>query len=94
MRLVTHIGAIHGIEEQDGRHALVLELIEGPTLEERIAQGSVAVEEALAIALQIAEALEAAHEKGIVHRDLKPANIKITPRGDPQWSTFPNPARR
>ena len=76
-----HIGAIHGIEEQGGRHALVLELIEGPTLEERIARGPVPVEEVLPIARQIAEALEAAHEKGIVHRDLKPANIKITPSG-------------
>jgi eukaryotic-like serine/threonine-protein kinase len=74
-----HIGAIYGLEESGGLLALVLELVEGPTLAERIAQGPIPVAESLAIARQIAEALEAAHEKGIVHRDLKPANIKITP---------------
>jgi eukaryotic-like serine/threonine-protein kinase len=57
--------------------ALVMELVEGPTLTERIAQGPIPVEEALPIAKQIAEALEAAHEQGIIHRDLKPANIKL-----------------
>ena len=76
-----NIGAIHGLEEQDGVRALVLELIEGEDLSERIAKGPIALEEALQIALQIAEALEAAHEKGIIHRDLKPANVKITPEG-------------
>src|SRR5262249_866944 len=76
-----HIGAIYGLEESDGVLALVLELVEGPTLAERIADGPIPVQESLAIARQIAEALEAAHEKGIVHRDLKPANIKITPDG-------------
>src|SRR5436190_8675316 len=76
-----HIGAIYGLEESDGVLALVLELVEGPTLAERIADGRIPVPESLAIARQIAEALEAAHEKGIVHRDLKPANIKITPDG-------------
>jgi serine/threonine-protein kinase len=64
-----------------GPNYLVMELIEGPTLAERIAQGPVPIEEALGIARQIADALEAAHEKGIVHRDLKPANIKIRPDG-------------
>src|ERR1700689_4545405 len=64
-----------------GPNYLVMELIEGPTLADRIAQGPIPLEEALAIARQIADALEAAHEKGIVHRDLKPANIKIRPDG-------------
>jgi serine/threonine-protein kinase len=69
------IAVIHGVEER----ALVMELVPGPTLAERIAQGPIPLDEALAIAKQIAEALEYAHERGIVHRDLKPANIKITP---------------
>src|SRR5512132_3010097 len=76
-----HIGAIYGFEDSGDTHALVLELIEGPTLAERIAQGPIGVDEALAIAGQIADALDAAHERGIVHRDLKPANIKLTPDG-------------
>jgi eukaryotic-like serine/threonine-protein kinase len=75
-----HIGAIYGLEDGD-RLALVLELVEGPTLADRIAQGPVPVDEALAIARQIAAALEAAHENGIIHRDLKPANIKLTTQG-------------
>jgi serine/threonine-protein kinase len=76
-----NIGGIHGLEEADRVAALVLELVEGPTLADRIAQGSVPVDEALPIARQVAEALEAAHERGIIHRDLKPANIKVTPDG-------------
>ncbi len=76
-----NIGQIYGIEEAGQTKALVLQLIEGPTLAERIAQGPIPVEETLKIALQIAEGLEAAHEKGVIHRDLKPANIKITPEG-------------
>ena len=72
-----NIAAIHGVEER----ALVMELVEGPTLAERIAQGPIPLDEALPIAKQIADALEYAHEKGIIHRDLKPANIKITPEG-------------
>ena len=76
-----NIGAIHGIEDVGETKALVLQLIEGPTLADRIAEGPIPVDEALPLALQITEALEAAHEKGIIHRDLKPANIKITPEG-------------
>jgi serine/threonine-protein kinase len=72
-----NIAAIYGVEER----ALVMELVPGPTLAERIAQGPIPLDEALPIAHQIAEALEYAHERGIVHRDLKPANIKITPEG-------------
>jgi eukaryotic-like serine/threonine-protein kinase len=76
-----HIGAIYGFEDSDGIHALVLELIEGPTLADRIARGAIPATEAVAIARQIADALEAAHERGIVHRDLKPANIKLRADG-------------
>src|SRR5262247_1108455 len=75
------IGAIHGLEESDGTIALVLELVEGRTLADRIARGPIPIDEALPIAKQIAEALEAAHEQGIIHRDLKPANIKVRPDG-------------
>ena len=76
-----HIAAIYGLEEVDGVRALVLELVEGETLADRIARGPMAVDEALPIARQIAEALETAHDQGIVHRDLKPANIKVDPDG-------------
>jgi serine/threonine protein kinase len=76
-----HIGAIYGLEESNGAQALVLELVDGPTLADRLALGPIPREEALTIARQIAEALDAAHEKGIIHRDLKPANIKITSNG-------------
>ena len=76
-----NIAAIHGFEESGETHALVLELVEGETLADRIAQGRIPVEEALRIAQQICEALEAAHEHGIIHRDLKPANIKVRPDG-------------
>ncbi len=76
-----NIASIYGLEESDGIHCLVLELVEGPTLAERIQEGAVPLEEALNIAKQIAEALEAAHEKGVIHRDLKPANVKVTPEG-------------
>jgi serine/threonine protein kinase len=75
------IASIHGIEEAEGTRALVLELVEGPTLADRIAKGPIPVDEALPIAKQIAEALEAAHEAGVIHRDLKPANIKVRPDG-------------
>jgi len=76
-----NIASIHGLEESDGTNFLVLELIEGDTLADQIKRGPIPVEEALKLALQIAEALEAAHEKGVIHRDLKPANIKVTPEG-------------
>jgi serine/threonine protein kinase/Tol biopolymer transport system component len=76
-----HIAAIYGLEESGGIEALVLELVPGETLAERLARGPIPVDEALEIARQIADALEAAHEKGIVHRDLKPANVKLTPEG-------------
>ena len=75
------IAAIYGIEEQDGTRALVLELVEGPTLADRISKGPIPLDEALPIAKQIAEALEAAHEAGVIHRDLKPANIKVRKDG-------------
>ena len=76
-----NIAAIHGLEESGGTHFLVLELVEGDALADRIRKGPIPVEESVKLALQIAEALEAAHEKGVIHRDLKPANIKVTPEG-------------
>src|ERR671911_237857 len=75
-----HIAQIHGLEESVGTRALVMELVEGEDLAQRIARGPLPLDEALPIAKQIADALEAAHEQGIIHRDLKPANIKV--RGD------------
>jgi serine/threonine protein kinase/Tol biopolymer transport system component len=84
----SHIAHIHGLEEANGIRALAMELVEGPTLSERIAQGSVPSEEALPIAKQIAEALEYAHERGIIHRDLKPANIKLTADGQVKLLDF------
>jgi serine/threonine protein kinase len=76
-----NIAIIYGLEEADGIRALVLELVEGEDLAQRIARGAIPLNEVLPIAKQIAEALEAAHEQGIIHRDLKPANIKIRPDG-------------
>ena len=76
-----NIAHIFGLEKVDGTIALVVELMEGPTLADRIAQGPIAIADALSIAKQIAEALEAAHEQGIIHRDLKPANIKVKDDG-------------
>ena len=76
-----NIAAIYGFEDSGDTHALVLELVEGPTLADRIAKGAIPLDEALPIAKQIAEALEAAHEQGIIHRDLKPANIKVREDG-------------
>src|SRR5262245_14202491 len=82
-----HIGASYGFEDLPGQpgagrvSALVLELVEGPTLADRIAQGAIPLTEALHIGKQIAEALDAAHEQGVIHRDLKPANIKVRPDG-------------
>jgi eukaryotic-like serine/threonine-protein kinase len=77
----THIAHIHGLEDASGVPALVLELVEGSTLAERMANGPLSLSEAIEIAKQIADGLEAAHEKGVIHRDLKPANVKITPDG-------------
>ena len=77
----ANIAAIYGLEETEGNRCLILELVEGKTLAEMIESGPLPLETAVQLALQIAEALEAAHEKGIVHRDLKPANIKVTPEG-------------
>ena len=77
-----NIATIYGLEQSNGTSYLVMELVSGETLAERVKrEGAVPVEEALTIAKQIAEALEAAHEKGIIHRDLKPANVKVTPEG-------------
>ena len=74
-----HIAALYGMEESGGQHFLVMELVEGQTIADRLRRGPLRVEDTLQIALQITDALEAAHEKGVVHRDLKPANVKITP---------------
>jgi eukaryotic-like serine/threonine-protein kinase len=76
-----NIADIYGLEDSGGMTALVMELVEGPTLADRIARGPIALDEALPIAKQIADALEAAHEQGIIHRDLKPANIKVRADG-------------
>ena len=76
-----NIASIYGLEDSEDKHALVLELVEGETLAERVNKGGIPLEESLKIALQMAEALEAAHQTGIIHRDLKPANVKITPEG-------------
>ncbi len=77
-----NIGAIYGLEQLTSARFLVLELAEGGTLEGRLERGAVPLDEAIAIARQIALALQAAHDKGIVHRDLKPSNVAITPAGD------------
>ena len=76
-----HIAAIHSLERAEGITALVMELVEGSTLADRIAQGRIPLDETLAVAKQVAEALEAAHEQGIVRRDLRPANVKVRPDG-------------
>lgn len=75
------ICAVHDLQESEGTHFMVMPLIEGDTLGDRIARGAIPVEEALPIFAQIAEALEAAHEQGIIHRDLKPGNIKVSDDG-------------
>ena len=76
-----NIAQIHGFEDSGGVCALVMELVDGPTLADRLATGAIPVAETLPLAKQIAEALEAAHDQGIIHRDLKPANIKVRPDG-------------
>jgi serine/threonine protein kinase len=77
----ANIAAIYGLEQYEGKHVLILELVEGETLADHLRRGPLAVDESLRLAAQIAEALQAAHEKGVIHRDLKPANIKITEDG-------------
>ncbi len=81
------IAAVHSFEAVDGRHILVMELVEGEGLDVRIARGAIPSEDALPIARQIAEALEAAHERGIIHRDLKPANVMVAADGGSRFST-------
>ena len=76
-----NIAAIYGLEQADGKPFLVLELVEGQTLAERLHKGPLPIEEAIEVCRKIAEGLEAAHEKGVIHRDLKPANVKVTPEG-------------
>ncbi|MBZ5633674.1 MAG: serine/threonine protein kinase [Acidobacteriia bacterium] len=76
-----NIAAIYGLEHTQGIHFLVLELVDGPTLAERLASGPMSVTESLGIAAKIAEAIEAAHETGVIHRDLKPANVKLSSGG-------------
>ena len=83
-----HIGAIYGVEQLDGFPVLILELVEGLTLGERLTSGALSLSETLSIAAQIVDALEAAHSRGIVHRDLKPSNIKITPHGNAKVLDF------
>ena len=75
----SRISTLYGMEEFGGRHLLIMELVKGETLADRLQRSALPLDDALRLAIQIAEALEAAHEKGIVHRDLKPANVKITP---------------
>ena len=84
----ANIATLYGLEEHGGQKFLVMELVEGETLAERIARGSIPIDEALPLFIQIAEGIEAAHEKGIIHRDLKPANIKVTPKGKPKVLDF------
>lgn len=74
-----NIATLHGLEEHEGRRFIVMELVEGETLQERIAKGPIPVDEAVALFIQIADGLEAAHEKAVIHRDLKPSNIKMGP---------------
>ena len=76
-----NIAAVYGFEKAEGVHFLALELVEGETLAEWVAKGPLPVEEALKVCRQIAEGVEAAHEKGVIHRDLKPANVKVAPEG-------------
>jgi eukaryotic-like serine/threonine-protein kinase len=83
-----NIATIYGVEESNGARALVMELVEGPTLAERIGQGPLPLEEALPFAQQIAEGLEYAHERGIIHRDLKPSNVKLTPESQVKLLDF------
>ena len=83
-----NIATLHGLEECDGLRFLVMELVPGETLAERLNRGALGLEESLSILRQIGEALEAAHEKGIIHRDLKPANVKVTSDGKAKLLDF------
>lgn len=83
-----NIASVYGLEESDSTRGLVMELVEGPTLGERIKQGALPLDEALPVARQIAEGLEYAHERGIIHRDLKPSNVKLTPDGQVKLLDF------
>src|SRR5262245_39866377 len=76
-----NIAQIYGLEESSNARCIVMELVEGETLQQRLKRGPISIDESLAIAKQIADALESAHEKGVIHRDLKPANIKLRPDG-------------
>ena len=80
----ANVATLYGLEEHDGQKFLIMELVEGETLAEIIAKGPVPIDEVIPLFVQIADGLEAAHEKGIIHRDLKPANIKIGPDGTPK----------
>ena len=84
----ANIATLYGLEESDGQPFLVMELVEGETLAERIARGPIPLDEAIPLFIEIADGLEAAHEKGIIHRDLKPANVKISPDGKPKILDF------
>src|SRR5579864_258309 len=83
-----NIASIYGFEESNGVRALIMELVEGPTLAERISRGALPVDEALSVAKQMAEGLEYAHERGIIHRDLKPGNVKVTADGQVKLLDF------
>ena len=88
-----NIATLHGLEQHDGHRFLVMELVSGRTLAERLRHGPLSISEALDVCRQIAEGLEAAHDAGIVHRDLKPANVKIHPTGGSSFSTLASPRR-
>ena len=87
----SNIATLYGLEESGGQMFLVMELVEGETLAERIATSPIPVDEAIPIFIQIVEGLEVAHEKGIIHRDLKPANVKLEPDGKPKILDFGSP---
>ena len=83
-----NIAGIYGLDESNGKRFLVMQLVDGETLAERIAKGPLSLDESVSLFIRIAEGLEGAHEKGIIHRDLKPANIKVTSDGTPKILDF------